>query len=153
MDSLERYVPDGSLSGDKLRRLLDERVLPFVQKPARYAGGEPGTAHGRFDEAKASILLAFPDAYEVGMSFLGFKILYDIVNLHEGWRAERAYSPWKDMERAMMGVGAPLYGLESFTAASRFDAIGITLQYELSYTNVLQVLELSGLCLKSSDRG
>lgn len=153
MDSLERYMPDGKMSGEGLRRLLDERVLPFVQKPARYAGGEPGTVRGSFDEARASILLAFPDAYEVGMSFLGFKILYDIVNSREGWRAERAYSPWKDMERAMMAAGVPLYGLESFTAASRFDAIGITLQYELSYTNVLQILEMSGLSLKSADRG
>ncbi len=152
MGSYESYIPDGNLSGEALRRILDEKVLPFVQKPARYAGGEPGAAGGRFEEAKASILLAFPDAYEVGMSFLGFKILYDIVNSHEGWRAERAYSPWKDMERAMKAAGAPLYGLESFTAASRFDALGITLQYELSYTNVLQILEMSGIALKAEDR-
>ena len=145
-------IPVTDIMGAELRAIVEEKILPLVQKPARYVGGEPGTIGGAFTDVKASMLLAFPDAYEVGMSFLGFKILYDIINGHEGWRAERAYSPWNDMERAMKAVGVPLYGLESFTPARHFDAIGITLQYELSYTNVLQIIDLSGLKLLSSER-
>lgn len=138
---------------ETIRRRLEQRILPMVQKPGRYAGGELGAIGADWDNTKASILLAFPDAYEVGMSYLGFKILYDLVNSHEGWRAERAYSPWPDMERAMKNESVPLYGLESLSPAKRFDAIGITLQYELSYTNVLQLIDLSGMRLRSSERG
>ncbi|HOA15895.1 MAG TPA: TIGR03960 family B12-binding radical SAM protein [Bacillota bacterium] len=135
-----------------IKRALYGGVLDSVQKPGRYAGGELGAIGDVWDGVEASMLLAFPDAYEVGMSYLGFKILYDIINSHDGWRAERAYSPWPDMERAMAKAGIPLYGLESLSPAKRFDAIGVTLQYELSYTNVLGLIELSGLALKSAER-
>ncbi len=100
-------IPVTDIMGAELRAIVEEKILPLVQKPARYVGGEPGTISGAFTDVRASMLLAFPDAYEVGMSFLGFKILYDIINRHEGWRAERAYSPWSDMERAMRAVRRP----------------------------------------------
>ena len=144
--------PTGTDGPETIKRKLEEKILPLVQKPGRYAGGELGAIGASWDGVRASILLAFPDAYEVGMSYLGFKILYDIVNSRKGWRAERAYSPWPDMERAMRNEGVPLYGLESLSPARRFDAVGITLQYELSYTNALQLIELSGMGLRSSER-
>lgn len=137
---------------ERISHILDSRVLAGVQKPGRYTGGEPGCVGPSWEGTAASMLLAFPDAYEVGMSHLGFKILYDIINRRPGWRAERAFSPWPDMERAMRKNGIPLYGLESKAPASDFDAIGITLQYELCYTNVLQLLDLAGLKLKASER-
>ncbi len=113
--------------------------------PARYTGNELNAAKVDHASARASILLAFPDVYEVGMSYIGFKILYSIVNSREGFVAERAFAPWPDMEAAMRAHDIPLYGLESFTEARGFDLIGFTLQYELSYSNVVNMLDLAGV--------
>lgn len=97
-------------------------------------------------------MLAFPDVYEVGMSFIGFKILYAIVNSQKGFVAERAYAPWPDMEQAMRDHGIPLYGLESLTPARQFDLLGFTLQYELTYSNVVSMLDLAGLPRYAAER-
>lgn len=127
------------------KELLYRRVLPDVTCPARYTGNELNAAKVDHASARASILLAFPDVYEVGMSYIGFKILYSIVNSREGFVAERAFAPWPDMEAAMRAHDIPLYGLESFTEARGFDLIGFTLQYELSYSNVVNMLDLAGV--------
>jgi radical SAM superfamily enzyme YgiQ (UPF0313 family) len=128
-------------------------ILPNVTRPARYEGNELGAVRKDHAEAEASLLLAFPDVYEVGMSYLGFKILYDVVNARKEWVAERAFAPWPDMEQEMRAHAVPLYGLETFTPAREFDVIGFTLQYELTYTNVLMMLGLAGIPLRSRDRG
>ncbi|NLM64021.1 MAG: TIGR03960 family B12-binding radical SAM protein [Firmicutes bacterium] len=135
---------------DKERLYRD--VLPNVTFPARYTGNELNAAVVDHDSARASILLAFPDVYEVGMSYIGFKILYSIVNSREGFIAERAFAPWPDMEEAMRTHGIPLYGLESLSEARRFDLIGFTLQYELSYSNVVNMLDLAGVPRLAAER-
>lgn len=120
--------------------------------PARYTGNELNAAVVDHERARASILLAFPDVYEVGMSYIGFKILYSIVNSREGFVAERAFAPWPDMEAAMRAHDIPLYGLESLTRARDFDLIGFTLQYELSYSNVVNMLDLARVPRLAAER-
>ena len=124
--------------------------LLAVEKPARYMGGEMGSI--RKDVADIRIALAFPDVYEVGMSHLGLRILYHILNEVEGIAAERVFAPWPDMETQMLAANAPLATLETATPLSACDIIGFTLQYELSYTNILNMLRLSGIPLLAGDR-
>jgi radical SAM family uncharacterized protein/radical SAM-linked protein len=136
---------------DKLR-LLDEAYLPTVTKPSRYTGS---FLHAiRKDPSKASVraLLCFPDLYEIGMSYLGLKILYHIVNRRPDGLAELCFTPWGDMEKLMRAEGIPLYSLESRTPAREFDLIGFSLQYELAYTNVLTMIDLAGMPLRTKDR-
>jgi radical SAM family uncharacterized protein len=132
--------------------MLQEDILPYVTKPARYTNREWNAVHRPHDGATMRAALVFPDAYEAGMSHLGLRILYHILNEHKGYVAERAFSPWVDMEREMRDAGLPLCSLESGTPLADFDLIGITLPYELNYTNVLNVLDLAGLPLKSLER-
>ncbi|MDD9970760.1 MAG: TIGR03960 family B12-binding radical SAM protein [Myxococcales bacterium] len=127
--------------------------LHSVQKPSRYLGGEHGQASKPWDRAKTHMCLAFPDVYEVGMSHLGFKILYSGINREPDLLAERAYAPWLDMEAELRKRGEPLRSLESWRALSEFDVVGFSLQFELTFTNVLQMLELGGIPLRSCDRG
>ncbi|MBV5338321.1 MAG: TIGR03960 family B12-binding radical SAM protein [Deltaproteobacteria bacterium] len=124
--------------------------LLAVEKPARYMGGEMGSI--RKDVADLRFALAFPDVYEVGMSHLGLKILYHILNGVEGIAAERVFAPWPDMEEQMRAAGVPLATLETSTPLADCDIIGFTLQYELSYSNILHMLRLSGIPLLASDR-
>lgn len=124
--------------------------LLAVEKPARYMGGEMGSI--RKDNADLRFALAFPDVYEVGMSHLGLRILYHILNEVEGIAAERVFAPWPDMETEMRAAGVPLATLESATPLADCDIIGFTLQYELSYTNILSMLNLGGIPLLASDR-
>ncbi len=124
--------------------------LLAVEKPARYMGGEMGSI--RKDAADLRFALAFPDVYEVGMSHLGLRILYHILNGIEGIAAERVFAPWPDMEAQMLAAGVPLTTLETATPLAACDIIGFTLQYELSYTNILNMLRLSGIPLLASDR-
>ena len=124
--------------------------LLAVEKPARYMGGEMGSI--RKDDADLRFALAFPDVYEVGMSHLGLRILYHILNEVEGIAAERAFAPWPDMEAQMLAAKAPLVTLETATPLAACDIIGFTLQYELSYTNILNMLRLGGIPLLASDR-
>ncbi|QEM69998.1 TIGR03960 family B12-binding radical SAM protein [Geobacter sp. FeAm09] len=124
--------------------------LLAVEKPARYMGGEMGSI--RKDEAELRFALAFPDVYEVGMSHLGLRILYHVLNEVEGIAAERVYAPWPDMESQMEAAGAPLATLESATPLAKCDIVGFTLQYELSYTNILNMLRLAGIPLLAGER-
>ena len=132
-------------------RALD-RILPKVQKPARYTGGEFNSVIKDWDTIETKIALAFPDVYDLGMSNLGLAILYDIVNKQETMLAERVYVPWPDMEAEMRRVEMPLFSLETRHALRDFDIIGISLPYEQLYSNVLTLLDLGGMPLFSEDR-
>ncbi|NCD09333.1 MAG: TIGR03960 family B12-binding radical SAM protein [Negativicutes bacterium] len=127
-------------------------ILSQVQKPARYTGGEFGSIIKADEETEVSIALAFPDIYEVGMSYLGFKILYHILNKEQGVAAERVYAPWVDMEAKMRENALPLTSLETGKILRDFDFVGFTLQYELSYTNILNMLDLGNIPLFTKDR-
>ena len=124
-----------------------------VQKPARYVGGEYGSRKKDWDSVDARVCLAFPDVYDIGMSHLGFKILYGILNDHPRTLAERCYTPWIDMEAELRTRGVALLSLESARPLSDFDVVGFSLQFELTYTNVLTMLDLGGIPLRSADRG
>ncbi len=134
-----------------LNRKLD-KILPKVQKPGRYVGGELNSVIKNKDEVDVRFAFCFPDTYEIGMSHLGIKILYSQFNEKNYIWCERVFAPWIDMEAAMIENDIPLYALESGDPVSEFDFIGFTLQYELSYTNVLNMLKLSGVPLLSRDR-
>src|SRR5215813_2908480 len=140
-----------TMSYSKYREKLDS-ILPAVEKPARYVGGEWNSVRKSADQVRTRIALCFPDTYEIGMSHLGLKILYSLLNKCEGWQAERVYAPWPDMERKLREHRVPLLSLETFTALSAFDVVGFSLQYELTYTNVLTMLDLGGIPLRTSDR-
>jgi len=128
------------------------RILPRVHKPGRYTGGELNQVLKSWDSARVHVALAFPDIYDLGMSNLGLAILYDILNSRPEALAERVYVPWVDMEQAMREAGLPLYSLESKHAIRDFDLLGISLPYETLYTNTLNLLDLAGIPLRSSER-
>ena len=127
-------------------------ILLSVQKPARYTGGEPGCIIKNKEDIDVHFAFCFPDTYEVGMSHLGMKILYDAMNKQDNIWCERVFAPCTDMHAKMKENNIPLYTLESKTPLNEVDIIGFTLQYELSYTNILQVLDLSGIPFMSKDR-
>ena len=129
-----------------------EALLSKVQKPARYTGGELNSVVKDKNNVKFRYAFCFPDTYEIGMSHLGMKILYGLVNAREDAWCERVFAPATDMEEEMRKAGVPLYALESGDAIKDFDMIGFTLQYELCYTNVLNLLDLAGLPLRAKDR-
>lgn len=133
-------------------RLLD-KILPGVTMPARYTGGEWNSVVKDWDAARARLVLAYPDVYQVGMSNLGLMILYDIVNRRPDFLAERTYAPWVDMEAAMRKARMPLYTLESRHPLAEFDVLGFTLPYELNFSNVLNMLDLAGLPVLAAERG
>src|SRR6185295_12007043 len=135
-----------------LYRAQLDSILPLVEKPARYVGGEWNSISKPPSEIHTRIALCFPDTYEIGMSHLGLKILYGLLNKPEGWAAERVYAPWPDMEAKLRERGMPLVSLESYTPLCEFDIVGFSLQYELTYTNVLTMLDLGGIPLQSADR-
>ena len=123
-----------------------ERILPTVQKPARYVGGEYGQTMKDKRSVELRVALCFPDTYEIGMSDPGMRILYAVMNRMEGVWCERVFAPWGDMEDAMRAQsGPPLYALESGDPVSEFDLIAFTIGYEMSYTNVLNMLRLCGV--------
>lgn len=129
-----------------------ETFLLDVQKPGRYVGGELNSTVKRKEDVDVRFAFCFPDTYEIGMSHLGIKILYGAMNEVPYFWCERVFAPWVDMEAKMREHGVPLYALESGDPVKDFDFIGFTLQYELSYTNVLNMLQLAGVPLKSADR-
>ena len=129
-----------------------ERILPRVQKPARYTGGEYRAVQKDPDQVDFRAAICFPDTYEIGMSNLGLRILYGVMNQIEGVWCQRVFAPWGDMEEEMRRVGLPLYGLESGDPIRDFDLIGFSVGYELAYTNILNMLDLAGLPLRSEDR-
>ena len=129
-----------------------EHILPRVQKPARYTGGEYNAVVKDRRSVDVRYALCFPDTYEIGMSNLGMRILYGVMNEMEGVWCERVFAPWLDMEEEMRREGILLYGLESGDAISDFDLIGLSMGYEMAYTNVLNMLDLAGLPLRSEER-
>jgi len=131
---------------------LDPSILNRVMKPARYTGNEWNSIKKDHTKVAVTVALALPDVYEVGMSNLGLKILYQILNNRTDTAAERVYSPWVDMEAEMRANHIPLYTLESLKPVVEFDVLGISLQYEMSYSNVLNMLDLAGIPLLTSNR-
>jgi radical SAM family uncharacterized protein/radical SAM-linked protein len=134
-----------------LARRIEREFLPFVTKPGRYVGNEWGSIH-KEHTGKVRVCLAFPDAYELGMSYLGTAILANLVNREEDCLAERVFAPWPDAEQRLRETGLPLFSLESFTPIRDFDVVGFSLSYELLYTNVLTMLDLGGIPLHAADR-
>src|SRR5690554_6745445 len=128
------------------------RILSRVEKPARYIGNELNIVVKPSSEVDLRFALAFPDLYDIGTSYMGFQILYDILNNIPGVQAERVFAPWPDMEAEMRKAELPLYGLESKTPLTEFDIIGFTLQFELGYTNLLNMLDLAGISPRARDR-
>ncbi len=131
---------------------LLQRILPTVQKPARYTGGEFNEIRKDLKDVRVRIAFCFPDTYEIGMSNLGMRILYGVMNEMDGIWCERVFTPWADMEQAMLDHGIPLWALESQDPVADFDMIAFTIGYEMSYTNILNMLRLSGLPLRSRER-
>ena len=129
-----------------------ERILPRVQKPARYVGGEYNAVIKDKSEVDTRIAFCFPDTYEIGMSNLGMRILYGVMNEMEGVWCERVFTPWGDMENAMREHSLPLWALESQDPVKDFDMIAFTIGYEMCYANILNMLRLSGVPLHSKDR-
>ncbi|NFM17942.1 TIGR03960 family B12-binding radical SAM protein [Clostridium sporogenes] len=135
-----------------MNRISDD-VLFRVEKPARYIGGELNSYNKDLKDIDIRYAFCFPDVYEVGMSHLGMKILYYILNERKDTFCERVFAPWPDMEKIMREENIQLYGLESKDPIKDFDFIGFTLQYEMSYTNILNMLDLAGVTIKASERG
>lgn len=136
-----------------MRKLaLSDEILLSVDKPARYIGGETNMAIKDPADVDIRFCMCFPDVYEIGMSHLGIQIIYDMLNLRDDIYCERVYSPWTDLDRILRRENIPLFALESQQPVKDFDFLGITLQYEMCYTNILQVLDLSGITLIAADR-
>lgn len=120
-----------------------------VQKPGRYVGGEYNAIKKEKNDVDCRFAFCFPDTYEIGMSNLGMRILYGVINEMDGVWCERVFAPWGDMEAEMRKEGLPLYALESGDPIAEFDIIGFSLGYEMAYTNVLNMLDLAGLPLRA----
>ena len=131
---------------------LMQRILPTVQKPARYTGGEWGEIKKDLEDVRVRVAFCFPDTYEIGMSNLGMRILYGVMNGMDGVWCERVFAPWGDMEQAMRDNSLPLWALESQTPVREFDMIAFTIGYEMAYSNILNMLNLAGVPLRSKDR-
>ena len=129
-----------------------ERILPTVQKPGRYTGGEYNQIKKDLNTVRTRIAFCFPDTYEIGMSNLGMRILYGVMNEMDGVWCERVFAPWADMQSAMEANHIPLWALESQHSVADFDMIAFTIGYEMSYSNILNMLRLSGVPLHSKDR-
>ena len=136
-----------------MRKLaLSDEILLNIEKPARYIGTEVNAVNKDPDQVDIRFALSFPDIMEIGMSHLGIQILYDIFNRREDVWCERVYSPWTDLDKVMREQKIPLFALESQDPVKNFDFLGITIQYEMCYTNILQILDLSQIPLHSADR-
>ncbi len=137
-----------------MRKLaLSDEILLKIEKPARYIGNEVNSVNKNKDEVDIRFAMCFPDVYEIGMSHLGIQILYDMFNKREDVWCERVYSPWPDLDAVMRKKQIPLFALESQDPIKDFDFLGITIQYEMCYTNILQILDLSHMPLRAKDRG
>ena len=130
-----------------------EKLLEKVEKPARYTGGEMNTQVRDWDEAEMHFAFCFADTYEIGMSYLGMKILVSLINSLPYMSCERVFMPWVDFRAGLKEKNLPLFSLESRKALSEFDVIGFTLQYEMSYTNILDMLDLGHVPVLAADRG
>ena len=132
---------------------MTDNLIYTIQRPSRYLGNEVNVPRKDWAGSKVRMVLAFPDVYEVGMSHLGILLLYNILNQQDWIGAERVFAPWPDMEARLRANGKPLTSLESATPLHLFDVVGFSLQYELSYTNVLTMLELGGIPTLAGSRG
>src|SRR6516165_4380931 len=135
-----------------LKDTVIARILPGVQTPAQYVGGELNSIVKDHRTTRGTVCLAFPDTYALGMSHHGLQVLYSLMN-EAAWACERAFTPLPDFEDALRRQGLPLYTLETFTPLGRCDVLGFSLQYEIGYTNVLTMLDLGGIALHAEDRG
>ena len=136
-----------------MRKLaLNDEILMKIEKPARYIGGEVNSVYKDKESVDIRFAMCFPDVYEIGMSHLGMKILYDMFNRRDDVWCERVFSPWIDLDKMMKEENIPLFALESQEPVRDFDFLGITIQYEMCYTNILQILELSGIPFDATDR-
>ena len=136
-----------------MRKLaLNDEILMKIEKPARYIGGEVNSVMKDKEKVDIRFCMCFPDVYEIGMSHLGIQILYDMFNSREDVWCERVYSPWTDLDKVMREENIPLFALESQDPVREFDFLGITIQFEMCYTNILQILDLSGIPLYAADR-
>jgi radical SAM family uncharacterized protein/radical SAM-linked protein len=136
----------------EIKEILDRYILPYVEKPARYIGNETNIIRKNLRDVDLRFALAFPDLYELAMSSQSIEILYHLLNRHEYVWAERVFAPWVDMEEQMRTYQVPLFSLESYSPLYNFDVIGFTLQYELTYTNILNMLDLAQIPLFSKQR-
>ncbi len=152
MEYNKRYQKQKGLSGITVLSKI-EPLLLNVQKPSQYIGGEVGSIIKDKEKIDVRFAFCFPDTYEIGMSHLGMKILYGLTNQRENFWCERVFAPDTDFEKLMREHDIPLYALESLEPVSDFDMIGFTLQYELSYTNILNMLDLAGIPIYARDRG
>src|SRR5271165_5067003 len=130
-----------------LKDAIISRILPTVRTPAQYAGGELNSIVKDHGSVRGTVCLAFPDTYALGMSHHGLQVLYSLMNASDDWACERVFTPLPDFEQGLREHSAPLYSLETFTPLHRFDILGFSLQYEISYTNVLTMLDLGGIAL------
>ena len=136
-----------------MRKLaLSDEILLNIEKPARYIGGEVNSVMKDRDKVDIRFAMCFPDVYEIGMSHLGIQILYDMFNRRDDVWCERVYSPWVDLDKVMREKKIPLFALESQDPVKDFDFLGITIQFEMCYTNILQILELSHIPLRAAER-
>src|SRR6267154_1884042 len=146
--ALRRWPPTSDLRPPMLNTALKDavtsRILPRVQTPAQYVGGELNMVRKDHRAVRGKLCLAFPDTYTIGMSHHGLQVLYTLMNNRTDWACERAFTPWDDMERLLREAGLPLYSLETFTPLSQFDVFGFTLQYEICTSNILTMLDLGG---------
>ena len=136
-----------------LKNYLFENILPYVEKPSRYVGGELNQVIKNPENVNIRFAFCFPDVYEVGMSHLGTRILYHTINERKDTYCERVFAPWPDMETLMRENDIKLFTLETKTPLDKFDMLGFTLQYEMSYTNILNMLDMSGITIRASERG
>jgi len=131
---------------------IEREFLPYVRRPSRYIGGEINQIKKDLRNCALTVALCFPDTYEVGMSYTGLAVIYDVLNKIESVAAERVFAPWLDAEKILREKGVPLFSLESKAAVRSFDVIGFSLTNELCYTNVLNMLDLAGLAVRSAGR-
>jgi radical SAM family uncharacterized protein len=136
----------------QLHDFVVTRILPRVQTPAQYLGGELNIVRKDHRHLRGRLCLAFPDAYTIGMSHHGLQVLYTLMNARDDWACERAFAPLPDMEAQLRAHALPLYSLETFTPLGQFDVLGFSLQYELGYSNVLTMLDLAGIPLRAEER-
>jgi radical SAM family uncharacterized protein len=135
-----------------LKQAVTNLILPRVQTPAQYVGGELNMLCKDHRSVRGKLCMAFPDTYTIGMSHHGLQVLYSLMNNRTDWVCERAFTPWDDMERLLREAGLPLYSLETFTPLLEFDVLGFTLQYEICTSNILTMLDLGGIPLRSAER-
>lgn len=138
---------------EQLKRYIVDRILPRVQSPAQYMGGELNSIVKDHSSVRGKLCMAFPDTYSIGMSHHGLEVLYTIMNRRDDWVCERSFTPWVDFEQELRDHDLPLYGWETFTPLCEFDVLGFTLQYEIGSVNILTMLDLGRVGIRAEDRG